>query len=535
MARRKGKKRPHSNSRSDSSDSDRPLSSLISHKKPKPTRSPRQSSLPEGSDVEEDELASPPPNPLHGSTSSTAQHPHPSSTSRRPTSDSSETEDDEPPTSFPTLTQSSAVHSTESSDTEEDELAPQLDPTSDLAGTGTTSGAVLSSELPTSSQTIPAEPDQKRKSPTSLPTQPSIPHSTESSDTEEDELAPQLDSIPDPRTSFDTSGAIPSSSSSQNLNQKGKAKALDPLSPESPTQTILRGKGQNRAPPSPSPTDFTFTPHPTPPHRVEKPSKQTHLAWKRWIYLTCLPPKGRVRREGGKPLLVPPNHPHVRTNDDDLQETETNPSSSKRRINRRRGVNDEPPTHTESNLINDSSTRRQPTPGPSRNNTNTKPSTFRSSSLARLLHSTNVDPRSQPTSSHNLLPPTTLLPSPPHAPPSPPSQTPTSVPTPSQRSPTPTPTPTSNPNPKPQADLLSTYTCPICFSPPTNVTLTPCGHICCGECLFTAVKTTMRRSANMMVAEPIVARCPVCRAVLGGWDGKGGGVVGLLARTVVSL
>lgn len=43
---------------------------------------------------------------------------------------------------------------------------------------------------------------------------------------------------------------------------------------------------------------------------------------------------------------------------------------------------------------------------------------------------------------------------------------------------------------------LSAYTCPICFSPPTRATLTPCGHICCGECLFTAVKTTMQRAGH---------------------------------------
>lgn len=45
---------------------------------------------------------------------------------------------------------------------------------------------------------------------------------------------------------------------------------------------------------------------------------------------------------------------------------------------------------------------------------------------------------------------------------------------------------------------LATYTCPICFFPPTNATLTPCGHICCGPCLFTAVKATMQRC--MLVA-----------------------------------
>jgi hypothetical protein len=55
------------------------------------------------------------------------------------------------------------------------------------------------------------------------------------------------------------------------------------------------------------------------------------------------------------------------------------------------------------------------------------------------------------------------------------------------------------PPPPPEPEPLSSYTCPICFSPPTNATLTPCGHICCGQCLFTAVKTTMTR--GMWVGE----------------------------------
>ncbi|CAK5277861.1 unnamed protein product [Mycena citricolor] len=42
---------------------------------------------------------------------------------------------------------------------------------------------------------------------------------------------------------------------------------------------------------------------------------------------------------------------------------------------------------------------------------------------------------------------------------------------------------------------LAAYTCPICFFPPTNATLTPCGHVCCGSCLFTAVKTMASRAA----------------------------------------
>lgn len=52
---------------------------------------------------------------------------------------------------------------------------------------------------------------------------------------------------------------------------------------------------------------------------------------------------------------------------------------------------------------------------------------------------------------------------------------------------------------------LSTYMCPICFSPPTNATLTPCGHVCCGECLFTAVRASLQR-AVVMAGPEFVAR-----------------------------
>ena len=44
------------------------------------------------------------------------------------------------------------------------------------------------------------------------------------------------------------------------------------------------------------------------------------------------------------------------------------------------------------------------------------------------------------------------------------------------------------------ADPLSDYTCPICFSAPTNATITPCGHICYGSCLFGAVKAGIQRA-----------------------------------------
>ncbi|KAF8838038.1 hypothetical protein BDN67DRAFT_877005, partial [Paxillus ammoniavirescens] len=88
---------------------------------------------------------------------------------------------------------------------------------------------------------------------------------------------------------------------------------------------------------------------------------------------------------------------------------------------------------------------------------------------------------------------------------------------------------TSTPEP------LSAYTCPICFSPPTNATLTPCGHICCGQCLFAAVKSTIRRNMVVAMDRAPPARCPVCRAEIPGWDGRGGGVVGLKMQVVYSL
>jgi hypothetical protein len=82
---------------------------------------------------------------------------------------------------------------------------------------------------------------------------------------------------------------------------------------------------------------------------------------------------------------------------------------------------------------------------------------------------------------------------------------------------TPEPTTSQNPHVSPlnatysspsAPEPLSAYTCPICFSPPTNATLTPCGHICCGACLFAAVKSTVKR--NMVIA---MDRAPVPRSI----------------------
>ncbi|KAL0945340.1 hypothetical protein HGRIS_000838 [Hohenbuehelia grisea] len=90
-----------------------------------------------------------------------------------------------------------------------------------------------------------------------------------------------------------------------------------------------------------------------------------------------------------------------------------------------------------------------------------------------------------------------------------------------------------SPEAEPEPNLLSAYTCPICFSPPTNATLTPCGHVCCGSCLFAAVKAGIQRSANAMADQS--AMCPVCRATIPGWDGKGAGVIGLKVRAAFSF
>lgn len=55
------------------------------------------------------------------------------------------------------------------------------------------------------------------------------------------------------------------------------------------------------------------------------------------------------------------------------------------------------------------------------------------------------------------------------------------------------------------SEPLSAYMCPICFSPPVKATLTPCGHVCCGECLFMAVRASLQR-AVVMAAREFVAR-----------------------------
>lgn len=49
---------------------------------------------------------------------------------------------------------------------------------------------------------------------------------------------------------------------------------------------------------------------------------------------------------------------------------------------------------------------------------------------------------------------------------------------------------------EPSSNALSTFMCPICFTPPVNATLTPCGHVSCGACLFNAVGIALRRTED---------------------------------------
>ena len=91
----------------------------------------------------------------------------------------------------------------------------------------------------------------------------------------------------------------------------------------------------------------------------------------------------------------------------------------------------------------------------------------------------------------------------------------------------PIPIPERSPS-KPKEAPLSSYTCPVCYCAPKDATLTPCGHIMCGSCLFGSVRAARTRALDSgRQQEADKAYCPVCRAVLAGWDGRGGGVIGL--------
>lgn len=44
--------------------------------------------------------------------------------------------------------------------------------------------------------------------------------------------------------------------------------------------------------------------------------------------------------------------------------------------------------------------------------------------------------------------------------------------------------------------LFSTYRCPICLCPPTNISVTPCGHVFCGSCLFDSLSLHSRQDRD---------------------------------------
>lgn len=49
----------------------------------------------------------------------------------------------------------------------------------------------------------------------------------------------------------------------------------------------------------------------------------------------------------------------------------------------------------------------------------------------------------------------------------------------------------------------------------------------CASCLVSALQSARDRGMNMGMGPGEGPLCPVCRAVLKGWDWKGGGVIGL--------
>lgn len=72
-----------------------------------------------------------------------------------------------------------------------------------------------------------------------------------------------------------------------------------------------------------------------------------------------------------------------------------------------------------------------------------------------------------------------------------------------------------------QHPLFSTYNCPICLCPPSQVCATPCGHVFCGECLFGALRTqAQQREAAAREREalfaPALAPFGLHAAALGG-------------------
>lgn len=55
----------------------------------------------------------------------------------------------------------------------------------------------------------------------------------------------------------------------------------------------------------------------------------------------------------------------------------------------------------------------------------------------------------------------------------------------------------AGPRPPPPTNvLLSTFRCSICLSPPTNLSVTSCGHMFCGRCLYDALAVQMRQDGH---------------------------------------
>jgi hypothetical protein len=78
----------------------------------------------------------------------------------------------------------------------------------------------------------------------------------------------------------------------------------------------------------------------------------------------------------------------------------------------------------------------------------------------------------------------------------------------------------------PGAEPLGGYHCTICWSPPKNATIIPCGHIYCGKCIWDAVDSMLRAQQKGPESER-GPRCPECKTKIEGWDGRGGGTRGL--------
>lgn len=64
------------------------------------------------------------------------------------------------------------------------------------------------------------------------------------------------------------------------------------------------------------------------------------------------------------------------------------------------------------------------------------------------------------------------------------------------------------------SQLLGSYACPICLEPPRNAVATPCGHLMCGECLFSSVKIDAVRNQGKKCAEARLAvLCDMARGI----------------------